>query len=512
MVKTWANVRSVLENQALGSDNYISLQDYRQICTNQGICDREEQNSLSRFLHDLGVFLHFQSMPALAKTIFLTPAWSTDAVYKVLDTKKVRQDCGRFSNQDLNEIWSDSQYADVCGELLALMQEFEVCYEITGRKHHYIAPHLLEANLPEPLQYQDTWDTTQNLILTYHYPFKPKNIFPRFIVSLHRSIEKQRLVWKHGVVLIIGSARAEIIEDARYDAANINIRISGSDKKRALAIIGHELERIHSSFEKLTYQTLIPCNCSECADSQTPYQFSYDVLQKSLRRNNFDIQCQSSFEMVNVRRLIDDVIEPDQHYDKEEYRDSVDRHKGMNPQESSQSPFNNTYNVTLNLPEQRYEETNTISVGGNANDATLTAGKDNEITQSSQIDQHGTGDNFAGDKVEGDKIEGDKVEGDQIKGDQINTQINIPQNIKDLSQMLDELVADISEDYSDLSKPRIQAKIQRETLESINDDPDLKQRLASAIKAGFEEALEQRVEEPLAKLTVKNLKGHIETS
>ncbi|MEL6353662.1 MAG: COR domain-containing protein, partial [Cyanobacteria bacterium J06627_28] len=492
MIKTWANVRSVLENQALGSDNYISIQDYRKTCADQGIPDREEQDRLSRFLHDLGVFLHFQSIPALAKTIFLTPSWSTDAVYKALDTPKVRKDCGRFSSDDLNKIWNDNQYADVRGELLALMQEFEVCYEITGRKHHYIAPHLLEANLPEHLQYQDDWDTNNNLILTYHYPFKPKNIFPRFIVALHRYIEKQRLVWKHGVVLIIGNARAEIIEDARYDAANINIRISGNDKKRVLAIIGHELERIHSSFEKLTYQTLIPCNCAECRDSQKPYQFSYNVLQNSLKRSNFDIQCQTSFEMVNVRRLIDDVIEPPQTYDPESYEDSADSYRPKSTKKSTQSPFNNTYNVTLNLPEQRYEESSTINVDGDVNDATLIAGKNNEGTQSSQVDQHGKGDNFAGNKIEGDSI---------------HTQINASQDIQDLSEILDNLIADISEDYSDLSKPRIQSKIQREALESINDDPDLKLRLTNTVKAGLNETLEQLVKNPLAKIVIKSLKG-----
>ena len=70
------------------------------------------------------------------------------------------------------------------------MQKFEVCYEITGRNNHYIAPHLLEANLPAEHKYD--WDTTDNLIVAYHYPFKPKNIFPRFIVSLHPYIEKAK--------------------------------------------------------------------------------------------------------------------------------------------------------------------------------------------------------------------------------------------------------------------------------------------------------------------------------
>ena len=397
--KTWAQVRSVLENQALGSDHYISIQDYRQICTAQGIPTRNEQDRLSRFLHQLGVFLHFQDIDQLAKTIFLTPAWSTDAVYKVLDTPKVRKNCGRFNQADLQEIWSDHQYADVRGELLALMQEFEVAYEIIGRKQHYIAPHLLEANLPQEHQYR--WDEQDNLILSYYYPFKPKNIFPRFIVALHRYIENQILVWKHGVVLSIGSARAEVIEDVRYEAAHIRIRICGTDKKRLLSIIGHELERIHSSFNNLNYETRIPCNCPECKPSQTPYQFAYPVLQKSLSKRNLEVQCQKSFEMVNVRHLIDDVIEPS--FDR-----SPDRSPNRSPDRSSDhsdasiafasthqspykapapqnSPFSNKVEIAVNFPAQQYQEQTT--------------------DMSTTINQFGQGDNIAGDKIGRDKIE-----------------------------------------------------------------------------------------------------------
>ena len=112
-------------------------------------------------------------------------------------------------------------------ELLALMKSFEVCYEITGRAGHYIAPHLLE---PNPPTYDIPWNPQDNLILTYRYTFKPKNIFPRLIVALHEYIEYQRMVWKHGVILSNGSARAELIEDDRYHKADIRIRISGTDK------------------------------------------------------------------------------------------------------------------------------------------------------------------------------------------------------------------------------------------------------------------------------------------
>ena len=490
--KTWANVRSVLENQALGSDNYISLYEYRQICTAQGIPDRTEQNRLSRFLHNLGVFLHFQAIPQLAKTIFLTPAWSTDAVYKVLDTPKVRKDCGRFTHQDLQEIWSDNQYADVRSELLALMQQFEVCYEITGRPHHYIAPHLLEANLPEYLQYQTTWDTHNNLILTYHYPFKPKNIFPRFIVALHRYIEKQRLVWKHGVVLIIGSACAEIIEDAHYNNANIRIRVSGTDKKRILAIIGHELERIHSSFEDLKYQTLIPCNCAECKDSQEPYQFAYNVLQRSREKRNFEVQCQKSFDMVSVNRLIDDVIEPRIFEEREDPR------RDAHQKPSDKSPFGDQrVEIKVNFAEQQYQESRDVNISGDVQDSLVVAGDRNTITHSSQVNQHGKGDNFAGDRVARDKIQTQA---------QTNSHPELAQVARDIKALLDEL----SEEYNPTTE-KGKTKISSGAIAQIKANPQLKQRTFKAMKSAGEEALEQAIQHPVAKVVVEGVKGFLES-
>ena len=447
----------------------LSLYEYRQICTAQGIPDRAEQDSLSRFLHNLGVFLHFQAIPQLAKTIFLTPAWSTDAVYKVLDTPKVRKDCGRFNQADLQDIWQDNQYADVRSELLALMQQFEVCYEITGRPHHYIAPHLLEANLPKDLQYQDTWDTHNNLILTYHYPFKPKNIFPRFTVALHPYIEQQRLVWKHGVVLLFGDDRAEIIEDAHYNNANIRIRISGTDKKRVLAIIGHELERIHSSFEDLQYQTLIPCNCAECKDSQEPYQFSYSVLQRSRQKQNSDLQCYKSFEKVSVSRLIDDVIEP-QMFDerKDPSRDTYQKPSDKSPFGDQRSEFNFNF-----FAEQKYQESETMS---------------------NNINQYGFGDNIAGDKVLGDKIQ-----------TQINNNPDLAQAARDIKALLNEL----SEEYNPTTE-KGQTKIGNSAIAKIKANPQLKQRTFKALKSAGEEALEQAIQHPVAKVVVEGVKGFLE--
>jgi GTPase SAR1 family protein len=297
--KLWVRVRSALENY---SRNYISLEEYCTLCRNNKLTDRKDMLLLSRYLHDLGVYLHFQNDSTLKHYVILKPEWGTSAVYKVLDNKTVRQNQGRFTQDDLVNIWNEVEYADMRDELLHLMMRFKLCYKIPTRSDTYIAPHLLSVDKPDY-----TWDETNNLILRYEYDFMPKGILTRFIVETHIWIEQQKLVWKNGVVLNKDETRAEVIEN--YNQREIKIRIEGNRKKELLAVVTHELDKIHQSFERLKYQTLVPCNCASCQGSQTPHSYPMDVLRRFLDNRQYEIQCQKSFQMVDVRKLIDDVMQ-----------------------------------------------------------------------------------------------------------------------------------------------------------------------------------------------------------
>jgi hypothetical protein len=76
-----------------------------------------------------------------------------------------------------------------------------------------------------------------------------------------------------------------------------------------LAVVTHELEKIHNSYERLNYQTLVPCNCQRCEGSQNPYSYPLNELREFLDDRAYQIQCRKSRQMVNVPRLIDDVID-----------------------------------------------------------------------------------------------------------------------------------------------------------------------------------------------------------
>jgi hypothetical protein len=293
-------VRSALEND---SRNYISAEEYCTLCRINGLTDRKEMLQLSRYLHDLGVCLHFQDDATLKHWVILKPEWGTTAVYKVLDNDTVKKHLGCFTQNDLADIWKDSQYTDMRDELLQLMMRFKLCYPIPNRSCNYIAPQLLDINQPDY-----NWDNANNLILRYEYEFMPKGILTRFIVETHPWIEQQTLVWRSGVILNKDQTRAEVIE--HYNQREIKVRVTGSRKKELLAVVAHELEKIHQSFERLQYQIFVPCNCETCKEGkepQTPYSYPRSVLERRLKAGRYQIECEISYQMVDVRRLIDDV-------------------------------------------------------------------------------------------------------------------------------------------------------------------------------------------------------------
>ncbi|OYE03750.1 leucine-rich repeat domain-containing protein [Nostoc sp. 'Peltigera membranacea cyanobiont' 232] len=305
--KLWVRVRNALENN---SRNYISVEEYFTLCRVNNLTDKKDMLRLSSYLHDLGVCLHFQDDSTLKHYVILKPEWATTAVYKVLDSQTVKQELGCFTKENLKDIWQDGEYADMRDELLQLMMRFKLCYEIPGRPNIYIAPQLLSI---EKANY--TWDDRNNLILRYGYTFMPKGILTRFIVETHPWIEQQEIVWKNGVVLNKDQTRAEIIEN--YNQREIKIRVAGNRKKELMAVITHELEKIHNSYERLQYQTLVPCNCEKCEGSQTLYSYPLNELREFIDDGAYLIQCRKSRQMVDVRRLIDDVMFQPDRPDKE---------------------------------------------------------------------------------------------------------------------------------------------------------------------------------------------------
>ncbi len=221
--------------------------------------------------------------------------------YKVLDNLQVKQNLGKFTTADLNHIWQEAEYQNMQTELIDLMKEFKLCYQLpTNDNKTYIAPQLLENT-----QAKYPWDTANNLLLRYKYDFMPRGILSRFIVEMHQNIDEPN-VWKSGVLLKRDNTWAEVIET--YDGREINIRLSGSNKRGFLEVITDQLDKIHASFNQLKVKKLIPCNCDVCKDSQTPHFYDLNKLRERLANRKDDIECDKPpYNEVNVLSLIDDI-------------------------------------------------------------------------------------------------------------------------------------------------------------------------------------------------------------
>ncbi|MCW6048986.1 leucine-rich repeat domain-containing protein [Lyngbya sp. CCAP 1446/10] len=366
--KRWANVRHILENYSQ-RQTHIEISEFYNICAGQGFkkSDKPAMLSLSKYLHDLGIILHFQKDPILKNIVILRPELATNAVYKVISKKEITDDkevadnaevianCGYFTQKNLKQIWYEREYQDLHDELLQLMKHFKLCYEIPGQPGQYIAPQLLPLATPDY-----NWDDIDNLILRYEYDFMPKGIITRFIVEMHLLIYRPQsflpkgrgdIVWRDGVILTDGYGKAEVIED--YHKREIRIRVSGKQKKSILERIRHELWKIHNTYDdRLKYKELIPCNCPECNGSLNSHLYDFDALRRRLEKGKYEVECQKSYEMVNVCALIEDF--PD--YSQQREKERVLRIDPPDRVDASSFPttINNIINMTQDSPKNQF--------------------------------------------------------------------------------------------------------------------------------------------------------------
>jgi internalin A len=310
--KQWALIRHYLEERSLTED-YIDLKEYFRICSIYKIPEKNRALHLSSYLHDLGIFLHFNQDIDLKNTFILNNTWATDAVYKVLDNEDVKSRFGIFSNNDLDIIWSDERYAYKHSELIALMKKFELCYELPTsltNGQRWLSPQLLRVERPN-----FDWNYENNLSIIFKYNFMPKGLLTRFIVRMNRYVYDTNLVWRSGIIAERNDTKAWVNEI--YGEKEIVIRVEGKQPKEFITLIVSDFDEMHATFPGLNMQKMIPCNCAMCLSKSTPFYYEYDKLIERKHRKKTTIECGMSYDAVNVQSLIDGVFVSEIKIDKE---------------------------------------------------------------------------------------------------------------------------------------------------------------------------------------------------
>jgi GTPase SAR1 family protein len=298
----WVKVREDIEELA-GNKPHVSLEEYFDIYRRHIKFDEARALLLSRYLHDLGVFLHFQDDSLLVRRIILQNEWVTEAVFRILDDEAVKKNLGRFDLDDCRRLWRGPLYARMHPELLSLMQKFELCYELWDcTPKAFLAPQLLPAERPASAGSGKPDD----LVLRYRYEFLPKGMISRLTVRQHRFVRNPEEAWISGVLFERGSSSvlAEILT-----TGEIELRGRGPDRKALLSVIAADLDTLNDSFQGLRGKVdkRIPCNCNRCITITEPEFFEEKTLLYRREHGRLKVECPKSFEEVYVQELLDGI-------------------------------------------------------------------------------------------------------------------------------------------------------------------------------------------------------------
>ncbi|WP_181357317.1 COR domain-containing protein [Stenomitos frigidus] len=240
---SWVTIKNRLTDMAA---NYISFEQFRVICKEDGETNFGAQDSLAVHLHSLGIALNYKDDPRLRDTHVLNPHWVTSGIYQLLNAHTLTSTNGDLDVASLAQILDRQHYPpERHSFLLELMRKFELCFRFQEDENRYLIPDLLDKQqAPEA----EAFHPEACLNFRYEYPVLPEGLLPRFIVRTH-VLSAPQYRWRTGVILEFEGNQALVKADRTDRCVTINVNGAINGRNRLLAIIRSDFERIHSSFK-----------------------------------------------------------------------------------------------------------------------------------------------------------------------------------------------------------------------------------------------------------------------
>lgn len=287
-IKIYQEIKELRKNKKC-----ISLQGYFEICKKY-LLSESQALSLSGYFHRKGVFLHFQNEIGLKTIIFLNREWITTALFNLFNNEKIKNQFGKFTDDDLREIWKVEDYY----ALLPLLKNprFKICF--LDKKGFYLIPQLFSnARLTFDLQL-----AKGSLSYQFKYERMPIGIISQLIISMHEKIQDDNYC-RTGILFKDNKSKALVIED--QDRKIISIRTARKQDKDLLSDINKEIRKINNFFGigKLSVIESVGCNCNQCQKTEKQYFFEKRLIDKYLEKNKKQIVCENSIENVNIDSL-----------------------------------------------------------------------------------------------------------------------------------------------------------------------------------------------------------------
>ncbi len=327
-IKAWNDVKDKL----LSSDkNYISLDEFNSIATKKAGMDEEDIPFMLEYFHKTGFVLHFgkSNDRSLRQNVFLKPGWLIEALYAPIAERKdiSNNEKAIIPEKWLEKYWDEKDYTKKERDLfISLLQEnrFDVAFRLDSPDDDkFMVPQLLPNDSPK-FDWQAVTGNGTRLRLDFD-DFLPDGLITRFIVRANKFIKKQNgdlLVGNKGVILEDENVISLVEADPKNNQIVIRLKNDTIGDFR-----GHILGIFKSIYDELPAkpEILIPCNCSICKNSEQPYLYKYSSLKKRKENEKLTVECDVSYENVNVDELLSGIRFTEYNPNKNEENNQINK-------------------------------------------------------------------------------------------------------------------------------------------------------------------------------------------
>lgn len=248
----WFDVKNKLTDT---KKNYLSFDQFRGICQRNKVGRKHHQETLAKYLNQLGIVLNYKDDARLRDTHVLNPRWVTEGIYKILNSAILERNKGEIRLDEISEILPEKDYPHfMCRFIFDLMKKFYLCFSFPDDECHYLIPELLSKEEPEETE---EFKPENCLNFQYHYSILPEGILPRFIVRTN-VLSEGLPRWRSGAILEFEGCRALVKADVVDKKVSISIMGKDAENRRLLAVIRSDFDRIHNEIRNLEVREMVP--------------------------------------------------------------------------------------------------------------------------------------------------------------------------------------------------------------------------------------------------------------
>jgi internalin A len=238
----WFGIKNALANPA---SDYITFDEFRELCRRHREPDPEKQNALATALHDLGVALNYADDARLKDKTVLNPQWVTNGIYTLLRKASHLQHPAEMWLADVEQALP-AEKPEMRRFLVELMRRFELVFPLV-EPDRWLVPQRLPESQPKLGAEWQGKDVTR---VRFTYMALPEGLVPRFITRTYPLSEDQPR-WVNGVVLENDGARALVKADREERTILVSVIGNPAARPGLMALACEELQKIHNDIKGL---------------------------------------------------------------------------------------------------------------------------------------------------------------------------------------------------------------------------------------------------------------------